>query len=253
MAPTCCESGIDVLVEEHDSSVASGADRYAFFVQDQWWVTGSTTIEGGIRYGQERRPGLPAESEGAWQPRLGGAWSPPSSRLAVRAAYRGLGDGLHHSTAGVQWQWMPRVAVSFNYLDVRDDAASFRGVTAELYRRFAQSVHYRVSYTFGSNEGAVPGVPALLPRQRLAASVIYNTSVRAAAYDGLVRLLVKDWTVSAILVRDSLQSSFDPRVARDIALGDNARVTLFWEALNLFDSESAATRRLSQLAARVSF
>jgi hypothetical protein len=105
-------------------------------------------------------------------------------------------------------------------------------------------------------------------RHRFVGSVIYSTNGLAERFDS-ARWLVENWTLSAIYTAQSGQPysayastdvnrdsnrfndiapgternqyrlpasiSLDPRVARDIAFGDRYRLTLMWEAFNLFN------------------
>lgn len=106
-------------------------------------------------------------------------------------------------------------------------------------------------------------------RHRFVASAIYSTNGFAAGLDGLARALAADWTLSVIYTAQSGQPysayastdinrdnnrfndiapgttrnqfrypaavSLDPRIARDIRLGGNTRLTLIWEAFNLLN------------------
>lgn len=245
-------SGFDVSA---DRLSGGDVDRYAVFIQDQWWLTGSTTIDGGVRFGRERLPFIGALDDDAdWQPRIGAAWSNGTARLAVRGAWRGMGDGVYHSSGGIEWEWMPHVSIGASLLDYRVDGERSSGVVLEIYRRFAQGLHYRAAYTRGTSEPSNPVLTALLPRHRLSSTVIYTTNVLAARYDGILETVLEDWTLSGIFAfQTSGGRSLDPRLARDIGLGGTRRVTLLWEAFNLLDSSTVQMPRTHQIAARVSF
>lgn len=245
-------SGFDVST---DRLSGPDVDRYAVFVQDQWWVNGSTTIDGGVRFGRERLPLVGVlDADADWQPRLGAAWSSGNARLAVRGAWRGLGDGVYHATGGVEWEWLPHVSVGASYLDYRLDGEQTGGLALELYRRFAQGLHYRMAYTRATADPLSPVLTALLPRNRLTTTAIYSTNVLASRFDGLLETALEDWTISGIYAYQStFGNSLDPRIARDIGLGDALRVTLLWEAFNLLATPAAVMPRTHQVAARVSF
>lgn len=245
-------SGFDVGSAE---AGGSGIGRFGLFIEDQWWVASSTTIDVGIRYGRERRPFIGViDADADWQPRVGAAWSGAEGRLAVRGAYRGLGNGVRHATTGAEWEWMPRVSVGAGYLEYRVAGERAGGLTAELYRRFLQGVHFRVAYTRGIGAPAGPLLAALLPRHRLNASFLYNTTLVAGRYDGLLQTLLEDWTIGGIAGHQSSRGlALDPRAARDIALGGTFRVTLLWEAFNLLNDDEQLTPRTHQVAARLSF
>jgi hypothetical protein len=106
-------------------------------------------------------------------------------------------------------------------------------------------------------------------RQRLVASVIYASGGFADRFDGVLQAILSDWTLSAIYTAQSGQPysayasadinrdnnrfndiapgttrnqfrlpaslSFDPRIARDIRVGGDTRLTLIWEAFNLLN------------------
>ena len=106
-------------------------------------------------------------------------------------------------------------------------------------------------------------------RHRFVASFIYDSNRFAERYDGLMQTLFSDWTLSAIYTvqtgvpfsayvsgdingdgnrlndlapgttrhqnRLSKWMSLDPRLARDIELKGDTRVTLMWEAFNLLN------------------
>ena len=112
-------------------------------------------------------------------------------------------------------------------------------------------------------------------RHRFVGSVVYSTSGLGNGLDGFARALVKDWSLSAILTSQSGQPytarvgavdlngdgntrndiapgtvrnefrlpsvvTFDPRIARDLVFGE-ARVTLIWEAFNLFNRDNISS------------
>jgi outer membrane receptor protein involved in Fe transport len=107
-------------------------------------------------------------------------------------------------------------------------------------------------------------------RQRFVASAIYSTNGFAERFDGAARAVVSGWTLSAIFTAQTGQPfsayastdinrdnnrfndiapgtarnefrlpaavSLDPRIARDIRIGDHApRLTIIWEAFNLLN------------------
>ncbi|HEY6360643.1 MAG TPA: carboxypeptidase regulatory-like domain-containing protein [Vicinamibacterales bacterium] len=106
-------------------------------------------------------------------------------------------------------------------------------------------------------------------RHRFVGSVIYTTDTLASRFGGWMEDLLRDWTLSAIFTMQSgqpysayvsndinldrnrsndiapgttrnafrfpMQSSFDPRVARNINLGATRELTLIWEAFNLLN------------------
>ena len=109
-------------------------------------------------------------------------------------------------------------------------------------------------------------------RQRFVLSTVYNTNGLGDGFAGVTRALVRGWSLSAILTAQSGQPytarvgavdlngdgntrndiapgtvrnqfrlpsvvTFDPRIARDIALGA-ARLSLIWEAFNLFNRDN---------------
>jgi hypothetical protein len=245
-------SGFDVST---DRVSGSDVDRYAVFVQDQWWVNGSTTVDGGVRFGRERLPvvGI-VDGDADWQPRVGATWSSGTSRLAVRGAWRGMGDGIYHASGGVEWEWLPHVSIGGSYLDYRLNGEQAGGVALEVYRRFAQGLHYRLAYTRGTGDPISPLLTALLPRHRLTTTAIYTTNVLADRHDGILKTVLKDWTVSGVYAyQSSFGNSLDPRIARDIDLANVLRVTLLWEAFNLLGESAVEMPRTHQVAARVSF
>lgn len=243
-------AGFDLTTDDVPGSSVS---RHAVFVQDQWWLNGSTTIDAGVRYGREPLLGV-ADVTYNWQPRVGVAWSGADARLAVRGAYRGLRDGLQNATAGVEWEWMPRVSIGLSYLDYRVDGEHVGGFTAEVYRRLAAGVHYRLGYTRGTGDAPNPLLAVLLPRNRLSATFAYNTSLQAERLDGVLEDLLKDWTVSSVYgYQTALGNTLDPRVARDFGINGLLRVTVLWEAFGLIGRETMEMPRRHQVAARVSF
>jgi outer membrane receptor protein involved in Fe transport len=106
-------------------------------------------------------------------------------------------------------------------------------------------------------------------RHRLVASAIYSSAGFADRFDGVLQAILSDWTLSAIYTAQSGQPysayastdinrdnnrfndlapgttrnqyrlpasiSFDPRIARDIRLGGDTRLTVIWEAFNLLN------------------
>jgi hypothetical protein len=106
-------------------------------------------------------------------------------------------------------------------------------------------------------------------RHRFVASAIYSSNGFASRFDGLAQALLSDWTLSTIFTAQTGQPfsayastdinrdnnrfndlapgttrnefrlpasvSLDPRIARDIRLGDEMRLTLIWEAFNLLN------------------
>jgi hypothetical protein len=106
-------------------------------------------------------------------------------------------------------------------------------------------------------------------RHRFVASAIYSTNGLASRFDGLAETLLSDWTLSVIFTAQSGQPysayastdinrdnnrfndlapgttrnqyrfptamSLDPRVARDVRIGGDVRLTLIWEAFNLLN------------------
>jgi hypothetical protein len=171
----------------------------------------------------------------------------------------------------------------------------YNGFTVELNRRFAQNYQYRLAYTVGKVEDTVPDATAVVPegsddrkfasnpasfetdrapgnndqRHRVVGSVIYSTNGLAERFDGFMRSLARNWTLSAIYTaqtgqpysayastdingdanrfndiapgttrnqyRFSASASLDPRVARDINLRGDTRITVIWEAFNLLN------------------
>ena len=112
-------------------------------------------------------------------------------------------------------------------------------------------------------------------RHRFVGSAVYSTSGLGNGLEGFARALVKDWSLSAILSAQSGQPytarigavdlngdgntrndiapgtarnefrvpsivTFDSRVARDLVFGE-ARVTLIWEAFNLFNRDNISS------------
>jgi outer membrane receptor protein involved in Fe transport len=112
-------------------------------------------------------------------------------------------------------------------------------------------------------------------RHRFVGSAVYSTSGIGNGLEGFARALVKDWSLSAILSAQSGQPytarigavdlngdgntrndiapgtarnefrvpsivTFDSRVARDLVFGE-ARVTLIWEAFNLFNRDNISS------------
>ena len=171
----------------------------------------------------------------------------------------------------------------------------YNGITLELNRRFAQNHQYRLAYTLGKVEDTVPDATAVVPegsddrkfasnpaefdadrapgnndqRHRFVGSAIYSTNGFADSFDGFMKGLLSDWTLSVIYTAQSGQPhsayastdinrdnnrfndlapgttrnqfrlpasfSLDPRIARDIRFGET-RLTLIWEAFNLLDT-----------------
>jgi outer membrane receptor protein involved in Fe transport len=130
----------------------------------------------------------------------------------------------------------------------------YHGITAEMTRRFAQGHQYRIAYTLSDAESTMTNpldtdrAWSVAPRHRLAASVILSSNRFADRFDDLMRTLVSDWTLSAIYSAQSgvpfgeleipAWVSVDPRIARDITLKGDMRVTLVWEAFNLLDHDN---------------
>jgi hypothetical protein len=175
----------------------------------------------------------------------------------------------------------------------------YDGLTLELNRRFARQLQFRAAYTLGKVEDTVPDATAVVPgnagddvkyasnpaafdadrtygnndqRHRVVLSTVYNTSGVAAGFDGIARILLDGWVLSAIFTAQSGQPytarvgavdlngdgntrndiapgtvrnqfrlpsivTLDPRVAREIPVG-GARVQLIWEAFNLLNRDN---------------
>jgi outer membrane receptor protein involved in Fe transport len=171
----------------------------------------------------------------------------------------------------------------------------YNGLTFELNRRFFQGIQYRLAYTLGKVEDTVPDATAVVPegsddrkfasnpadfdadrtrgnndqRHRFVGSVIYTTNNLADGFDGFMRALLSDWTLSAIYTAQKGQPysayastdingdnnrfndtapgttrnqyqlpahvSLDPRIARDIRFGGDRRLTLMLEIFNLLN------------------
>jgi hypothetical protein len=146
---------------------------------------------------------------------------------------------------------------------VPDATAVVPGSTGDDLKYASNPVNFDVDRTDGAND----------QRHRLVLSGVYNTSLLAEGKDGFARALVNGWTFGVIFsagsgqpytarvgafdlnndgnprndiapgtVRNEFrlprQVTFDPRIARDIPLGRQARVQLIWEAFNLFNADN---------------
>jgi hypothetical protein len=152
--------------------------------------------------------------------------------------------------------------VGYTFGKVVDNAPDATAVVPEGTddRKFASNpADFDTDRTVGNND----------QRHRLVGSVIYTTDTFAARFGGFMEDVLRDWTLSAIYTIQSgqpysayvstdinrdfnrfndiapgttrnefrypTQSSFDPRVARNIGLGGTRALTLIWEAFNLFN------------------
>lgn len=279
-----------------------GIDQYSLFVQDEWRASDALTLNAGVRYDLQRfeEPGAPQTDANNVGPRVGAAWAPVGRRYVVRGGY-GLYYGrtpdarVHHANGGVEWEWMPHttLAVStlltrasglpdFRGLDVEGDrplaltfarivplqgtaASHYSGISADVSRRFAQNHAYTLSYTFGDAEGTVLGPPGRF--HRFVAATLYSTSGFASRFDGLAQSLLEAWMLSAIYSAQTGPPAWialDARVARDVEVGGDGRLTLIWEAFNLLNRANGSaidTRhpiglngpRMMQFAVKLSF
>jgi outer membrane receptor protein involved in Fe transport len=149
---------------------------------------------------------------------------------------------------------------------VPDATAVVPGSTGDDLKYASNPVDFDVDRTDGQND----------QRHRLVLSGVYNTSALAEGKDGFARALVNGWTFGVIFsagsgqpytarvgafdlnndgnprndiapgtVRNEFrlpkQVTFDPRIARDIALGRQAKVQLIWEAFNLFNGDNISS------------
>jgi hypothetical protein len=80
-------------------------------------------------------------------------------------------------------------------------------------------------------------------RHRVVMSYVYDTDAFADRFGGLVRTVLKDWTISGVGVVQSRDprlhttrvgySSFDPRMARNLSLGSGRALAFILETYNL--------------------
>src|SRR5213075_2241428 len=80
-------------------------------------------------------------------------------------------------------------------------------------------------------------------RHRLVTSYVYDTGIFADRFKGVVRTVLKDWTVSGVLAVQSRDpqlhagrlgySSFDPRIARNLSFGSGRTLAFILETYNL--------------------
>lgn len=300
------KTGFDTLLVRHYIG------EYSLFAQDEWRVDQELTVNVGVRYDAQTFSGLdpgPIRSDyNNFGPRVGLAWAPLGRAFVVRGGY-GIVYGrapwamlrapivvfdaeyenprVQQASTGFEWEWMPNTALSVNYLMVRGDqlprAAEFNentgqsrydGVTIEMTRRFAQGHQYRLSYTLASTDDQTSDVFDT-GRHRFAGSMILSSNRIADRFDGFLKSVVRDWTLSGIYTAQSGRGSsgpawvsLDPRIARDIALKRGMRVTMLWEAFNLLGrsnytfwnptyaflgAQLRMDRRATQVAARLSF
>jgi outer membrane receptor protein involved in Fe transport len=158
-----------------------------------------------------------------------------------------------------------RVAYTLGRVEdtVPDATAVVPGSTGDDLKYASNPVDFDADRTDGAND----------QRHRFVLSGVYNTSLLAEGKDGFARALVNGWTFGVIFsagsgqpytarvgafdlnndgnprndiapgtVRNEFrlpkQVTFDPRIARDIALGRQAKVQLIWEAFNLFNADN---------------
>ena len=250
--------------------------EYAVFVQDEWRVDEELTANFGIRFDAQTFAQSDSNNFG---PRLGLAWAPAGTSFIVRGGY-GIVYGhtpwaiaavanaldvnyenprVHQASTGFEWEWMPHSVLAVSYLMARGDRlpranagvydstgrSQYHGVAVDLTRRFAQGHQYRLSYTLGTIDDAMPDAFEAARRQRLMVSVIVSSNRIADRFSGLLESVVKDWTLSAIYTaqkgaRPPAWISLDPRIARDIGLKRGTRVTVFWQAFNLLGRPNSA-------------
>ncbi len=168
----------------------------------------------------------------------------------------------------------------------------YNGITYHMRMRFPQSLFSTVSYTFARANDTAPGVAALVfgtpsadrralsqtttaartpgdndQHHRATLSMMYDTRVLAEKAPGILKPLVRNWSVSAICTLQSGQpysasvdrdingdgnafndlalgttrnqyrlpwrASIDPRITRDVHVGARGKVSLIWEAFNV--------------------
>jgi hypothetical protein len=137
---------------------------------------------------------------------------------------------------------MPHLSLGTSYQHVQGDlpglSVRYDAVTFELLRRYAQGIHYRVAYTYGRQHGEGTELGEPFPGHHLALDFVYDTGGFAERVaGGRFEPILKDWTVSAIYhAQTSTPTAFvsiDPRLARNISLGGDRRLSLIWESYDL--------------------
>jgi hypothetical protein len=203
------------------------------FLQDEWRAAPAVTLNLGARHD--------VGSFSQWDPRMGASWR-ANDRVVVRGSYGRFSSPftelrVRQASAGADYEWMPRTTIAVNYLDGRAADWDYRALTMEAQRRLWQGTQYRLAYTVSDTDS----------RHRIVMSYIYGTDVFADrfpdALGGIVKTVLKDWTISGILATQSMDPrihstrigylSFDPRVARNISLGSGATLAFVLESYNL--------------------
>ena len=243
-------------------------DEVSTFVQDQWRATRAMTVNIGVR--------REAGTVDSWDPRAGVTWA-SAGGMVVRGSYGRFFGDTHQATAGVEKEVMPRMTVAANFLAGSSDAWEYRALTGEIQQRFWLGTLFRGAYTLGRTEDPAGNRAPHDPRHRFVASFVYGTNAFAARFGGLVETILTDWTVSGISTLQSgdarvqpapiAYSSFDPRIARNIALGEGRTLALILESYNMRDRPNFMVTddpffpqalgqrqgRLTQVAARFAF
>lgn len=177
----------------------------------------------------------------------------------AESRYNGVTFELNRRfTSGLQ----ARAAYTFGRVEdtVPDATAVVPGNAGDDLKYASNPADFDADRTDGNND----------QRQRFVASGVYTTSQWAERFDGLTRTLLANWTLSGILTAQTGQPytarvgnfdlnsdgntrndiapgtsrnefrlpgsvTLDPRVARDIPFGARQRLTLVFEAFNLFN------------------
>jgi hypothetical protein len=233
------KTGFDAVGDDPSTAMRFGtlatttfsSDNVSAFAQDEWQASRAVTVNLGARHD--------VGAFDQWDPRIGVAWL-PAGRLVTRASYGRFsspftGLRVRQATGGVDWEWMPQTTLSASYLEGRTAAWDYHAVTGEIQRRFRQGTQYRAAYTFADAAS----------RHRVVASYVYGTDVFSDRFDGVVKTILKDWTLSAMFAvqsrdpaLDSSQvghASLDPRIARNFSLGSAATLAVVLETYNLRD------------------
>jgi hypothetical protein len=290
------KAGIDLLREEF-ADFDFETSNLALFAQDEWRVTSALTASAGIRHDRQSFSDndLFGEDTARTAPRLSLAWSPVGSRYVVRGGYGWFYGRRFESviappldeepraeqaSVGVDYDWMRHTSIAASYLFAAGNEplgdSRYHGLTVDLHRRFAQQYHYRFAYTLGRvDHDPLAGLNDV--RHRVTAAAVYETTLFAERFGGVVEDILENWNVSVIWTLQSgqpaldlaggftgerrlpRQASLSPRLARHFGLGGTREVSLFGEAFNLTDNQNYLTNgalaqgRVMQLGARFSF
>ncbi len=208
------------------------SENVSAFVQDEWQASRVVTVNVGARHDAGS-----FSDAGDWDPRAGLAWV-PAPRFVMRGSYGRFSSPfsdlrVRQASGGAEYEWMPQTTIGVTYLQSDAAAWQYRALTAALQRRFWQGTQYTVAYTVGDDPS----------RHRMVMSYVYDTGALANRFGGVVRTVLKDWTISGVGVLQSGDarlhttrvghSSFDPRIARNLSLGSGRTLAVILEAYNL--------------------